>query len=549
MQKSKTLAAVLAGCSALMMLTGCSTTPTTSTASTEQTSQSTEAETDSESSETIAEADDPASKAIADRKAEAEKTGKYPKVVFSFYDWTGRPAGTDRIQEKINEITRDKLGLEVELIVLDSASYQKQVPLMLSSGEQIDLFNSCPIGYSTVVNSGYCLDLEEDDLIQTYGKGILDTINPDYIQACRVNGTLYGIPQMRDMAMGAGAYCIGKEYLDAIGFDYDSMYEDPDNKDIIYTDYDTIDNIFAQLHEHYPDKYVFAIGDNLVSQGSIIDLVGGDIFGVLTDPANSLKLEDCFTSDYFKELAQHMYKWNQEGYISKDALTDDTALSAKVKSGSYLAMMAQSKPSYHTQISGECGREMIVFQVGPDIMKSSAVTGILWHLNQACEDPVATMQLMNEFYTNPDLSNLIMWGEENKDYVVTEDGHITFPEGISAENSEWYHTMNWLLPNQYIAHIWEGDPLDLWTRMEAFNDNSVKSKALGFTFDNSEYATEYTALKNVYDEYCKQITYGFVDPDTGIADMEEKLKAAGLDDYIAAKQEALDKWASANGVQ
>lgn len=182
-------------------------------------------------------------------------------------------------------------------------------------------------------------------------------------------------------------------------------------------------------------------------------------------------------------------------------------------------------------------------------MKSSAVTGILWHLNQACEDPVATMQLMNEFYTNPDLSNLIMWGEENKDYVVTEDGHITFPEGISAENSEWYHTMNWLLPNQYIAHIWEGDPLDLWTRMEAFNDNSVKSKALGFTFDNSEYATEYTALKNVYDEYCKQITYGFVDPDTGIADMEEKLKAAGLDDYIAAKQEALDKWASANGVQ
>lgn len=45
------------------------------------------------------------------------------------------------------------------------------------------------------------------------------------------------------MAMGAGAYCIGQEYLDGIGFDYDSMYEDPENKDIIYTDYDTLDDI------------------------------------------------------------------------------------------------------------------------------------------------------------------------------------------------------------------------------------------------------------------------------------------------------------------
>ena len=181
-------------------------------------------------------------------------------------------------------------------------------------------------------------------------------------------------------------------------------------------------------------------------------------------------------------------------------------------------------------------------------MKSSAVTGILWHINQGCEDPVAAIQVMELLYTDPDVSNLIIWGEEGTEYVETPDGHITFAQGVNAENSEWYHTMNWLLPNQYIAHIWEGDSLDLWERMEEFNDNSVKSKALGFTFDNSEYATEYTALTNVYDEYIKQIMYGFVDPETGIAQMQEKLENAGPNDYIAAKQKALDDWAAANGV-
>ena len=133
--------------------------------------------------------------------------------------------------------------------------------------------------------------------------------------------------------------------------------------------------------------------------------------------------------------------------------------------------------------------------------------------------------------------------------MSTEDGHITFPEGVDANNSEYYHTMNWLLPNQFIAHIWEGDSLDLWERTEKFNETAPQSKALGFSFDNSEYASEYTALSNIYDEYKKQLMFGFLDPEVGIAEMMEKMEAAGLNEYIAAKQEALDAWAAENGVK
>ena len=69
-------------------------------------------------------------------------------------------------------------------------------------------------------------------------------------------------------------------------------------------------------------------------------------------------------------------------------------------------------------------------------MKSSAVTGILWHINQGCEDPVAAIQVMELLYTDPDVSNLIIWGEEGTEYVETPDGHITFAQGVNAENSE-----------------------------------------------------------------------------------------------------------------
>lgn len=551
--RKRLLSLILGAAMVMTMLAGCgSSSSDSATAPTEttETSDTTEAADTSDADatdETTAAGASLAEQAIAERKAEAEKTGVYPKVVFAFYTWTGEPAGTKRVQEKICEYTRETLGLDVELLVQDSASYAQNVRLMLSSGEQIDIFNSCPLGFTATVNDGYCYDLEEDELIQTYGSGILDTIKDTYVNGCRVSGTLYGLPDMRDMAISPATFLIGQEYLDGIGYDYESQYQD--GEQIVHCDFSDITDIFAQLHEKYPDKDVFAPGDNLINQGSKVDLLGRDNFGVLLDPANSLTVENLFTSDVFYDRCKMVYDWNQAGYISQDSLTDDTAISTRVKAGSCMSMMAAGKPGYKTQADGENGRSMILFQCEDNIMKSDCITNICWHINQGTEDPVAAMQLLNAMYTDPVLSNLIIWGEEDVDYVETEDGHIKFPDGVDANNAEYYHTMNWLMPNQFIAHIWEGDSLDLWDQMEEFNNSAPTSKALGFAFDNSEYAAEYAALTNIYDEYIKQLMFGFLDPDVGIPEMEQRMEAAGLNEYIAAKQKALDEWAAANGVE
>lgn len=551
--RKRLVSLILGAAMVTTMLAGCgSSSSDSATAPTEitESSDTTEAEDTSDvdtTDETTAAGASLAEQAIAERKAEAEKTGVYPKVVFAFYTWTGEPAGTKRVEEKICEYTRETLGLDVELLVQDSASYAQNVRLMLSSGEQIDIFNSCPLGFTATVNDGYCYDLEEDELIQTYGSGILDTINDTYVNGCRASGTLYGLPDMRDMAISPATFLIVQEYLDGIGYDYESQYQD--GEQIVHCDFSDITDIFAQLHEKYPDKYVFGPLDNLINQGSKVDLLGRDNFGVLLDPANSLTVENLFTSDVFYDRCKMAYEWNKAGYISQDSLTDDTAISTRVKAGNCMSLMAGGKPGYKTQADGENGRSMILFQCEDNIMKSDCITNICWHINQGTEDPVAAMQLLNAMYTDPVLSNLIIWGEEDVDYVKTEDGHIKFPDGVDANNAEYYHTMNWLMPNQFIAHIWEGDSLDLWDQMEEFNNSAPTSKALGFAFDNSEYAAEYAALKNIYDEYVKQLMFGFLDPDVGIPEMVERMEAAGLNEYIAAKQKALDEWAAANGVE
>jgi len=104
------------------------------------------------------------------------------------------------------------------------------------------------------------------------------------------------------------------------------------------------------------------------------------------------------------------------------------------------------------------------------------------------------------------------------------------------------------MPNQYLSTPWVGDPLDLGEKTLAFNKNAKKSLAMGFTFDNSEYSSEYTALTNKYNEMYKMVMFGFAeDPVAYTAEMNEAMNANGLQEYIAAKAEALAAWAAANG--
>ncbi|WP_081669897.1 ABC transporter substrate-binding protein [Butyrivibrio sp. AE3006] len=543
--KKRLMALLLTGVMTCGMLAGCGGGAAESTGADEAVEETADEAGEATESDGAAEAADSAEAdaAIQERK----DSGETPTVVIAYMNFAGSPAGIDRVASKLSEITEEKLGVKVELQIMDAASYSQNMNLMLASGEQVDLFNAVSVGFMPCVNKGYTLDLEEDDLIQKYGQGILSAFREDEINGCRVSGTLYGTPVKKDDAAGKFGISIPKALLDEIGFDYASLYKD--GEECIYTDFDTIEDILGKLHEAHPEKTTFYMDtSSVVSQCLAID-IPSDVFGVLLDPVNSLEVGDLFTSDQYKELCSRMYDWNQRGWISPDAITETTATTVQVKSGSLMAYKTATKPGIKQQESNLCGEEMIIFQLGPDFKGSSAYNTMPWCINQNTDDPVAAMQVLNLLYTDPEASTILCWGEEGKEWKETDDGHITYADGIDANSSEYFNNVNWEMPNQFIAKIWEGNELTIWDRMQDFNDNATASKAMGFTYDNSDYSAEYTALANVYSEYQSQLELGFLDPEVGIPELESRLKEAGLDDYIAAKQAALDEWAAANGVQ
>lgn len=165
-----------------------------------------------------------------------------------------------------------------------------------------------------------------------------------------------------------------------------------------------------------------------------------------------------------------------------------------------------------------------------------------WVITLNTVDKVAAMQYLNFMYASSEWNDLFCWGVEGTHYVVSDDGHYTFPEGVTSSTSGYCTNVTWIAPAQFKAGVWEGDDLDLWDRIDAFNNNAMVSNGSGFIFDTTPVSTQYTAVTNVYNEYQKSIEYGVLDPDTAIPEMNEKMKTAGLEDIIAEKQKQFDEF-------
>ncbi len=462
------------------------------------------------------------------------------KLVVSMMTWTGAPADTQAIQDAINAITVPELGIEVELQISDAATYSQNIRLALSGGEQIDIFTTIMAGYPTLSAQGYLIDLEENDLLQNFGAGIIEAVGMEFIDACRVGGVLYGLPNNRDMAQGRGCAAIGTEYLEGIGYEIPA---DQANNEIVKITLDELNEIYGKLHEQYPELEVYRPVALSMSQFSNVDSLGGSVFGVLTNYGAGLTVENLFESDYYRTYCERMYDYNQKGYISPDAATDTTAVTELVKAGTLMSYTTGGKPGIKMQETSLCGRPMTIFQTMDDYIASSAIASFPWAISLNTIDAEKTMTLMNAFFTNADLANILAWGIEGKHYQILENGLADFPEGVNASSSGWNHSMGWLLPNQFLTHVWNGNDPKLWDNIRTFNNEAKKSAACGFAFDSTACATELTAVQNAYEEYQKALEYGYVDPATGIAEMNNKLMSAGLQVIIDEKQAQLDAWA------
>ena len=438
----------------------------------------------------------------------------------------------ESVSAAFNELTLSQLNMKVNLMPLTFGTYTQQIQMILSSDDALDVFPYWGSNLGSYIDADYLVDMSE--YMDTYGQDLVSVIGEEDIACGSLNGFLGGVPNMHERT-NPMCFIMRTDLLEETGFTADDIKTAED-----------MTQIFAAVHEKHPDITVYGgsnssaypIGISL----SIVDPMGGGNFGVLPDNGQTTTVENWYESETFMDACKLVRSWYEAGYTSADFATCTDSGESLMRAGKLFCFTAPGKPNTKAGKDAQTGYDTTCVIVSPNVCYTQTTNGILYGISSNSEDPEKAMILLNWLYASKEANDLLNWGIEGRDYVVKDDGTLDYPEGVTADNVGYHQDYGWALMNQYCSYVWTGNDPDVWDQYQAIRDSAEVSKAYGFFFDSAPVVNEISALTAVSDEYLNSIGTGSVDPETAIAEFNQKLYDAGLQTVIDEKQAQLDAW-------
>ena len=165
--------------------------------------------------------------------------------------------------------------------------------------------------------------------------------------------------------------------------------------------------------------------------------------------------------------------------------------------------------------------------------------GSLQAVSANSKHPDKAVKFLEVLNTDPEVKNLLTYGIEGVHYEKTGDNSIALLDASSRYATDYY-----TLGNHFIMYTVDPQAKDLWEQYETFNDEAKPSVMVGFSFSNEKVKTEYASVMSVTAQYLPQLFTGSAaDVDQTVAEMNEKLYAAGLQKIIDEMQSQVNEWA------
>lgn len=468
--------------------------------------------------------------------------GEVTDINVMLMDLRGISENAQPVIDAMNAITEKTIGVRIHVTWAGTGDYATQLNLSISGNEQLDLAMIVPIeasSFTTLSSNGQLMDIT--GYMNNEGKETLDLVG-DYIGAYSIEGKIYGVPTYRNY--GSSVYLImRKDILEQVG-----MLEKAQN----LSSWTEAEEIFAAVAEQ-TDLAPIAGAKNVSYQGG--SLFGDDSFAnttsfdnlsdvlnvVYTDNEGNVSLLP--ENENFRKQMDRVRSWYEKGWVYKDSLVNTDHVDTLLKAGVAFCAIETSELGVETSKLEATGYDMLCVELVPNMIGSSYVNKFGLCVPVTAQEPEASVRWINELYTNPDLTNLLVWGIEGEDYVMV-NGEADYPEGKDA-SSVAYHTADFLYGNYFNAHPWAGNGADF--RQVALNalKNSPVSPYLGFAVDQSQLTNTIAAITSVVDKYKGTILCGAY-TDAEYDEFVAALKTAGVEEYLAAYQEQLKAWMEAN---
>ena len=539
--KRKVVAGMLTAVMAVSMLAGCGSSSSSSTGSTSGSAASS-------SKSSVSELED---------KYSEEDPYHLTFAYLEFYEQDD--AARDAVQDAINDYMIPKYHIEVELLPLQSADYQKKVQLMLSGGDALDVFPIQATYAASWINMGGVYDMNEF-MDTEEGMAIEDALGENLTYAGSMNNILYGFPANKEY-VELGGLCMRADICDELGITEEyGLEKNKDEYDGTIYNWSVAGEIFEKVKEAYPDMVPLYLNQSSqMNRFTHFDTLG-DNFGVIDweSDHDSTTVVNKYETDTYKNAVKMLADWYDKGYIYKDAQTDTSGSSTMMKAGNTFSYATTIKPGMLVEAEAANGMDCyaMYFGTGTEPTSNEGTRSVLFTGN-AClyntgiatnsEDPAMAFKFVSALYTDPTLMNLWQYGIEDVNYKKNDDGTIYYADGEDGSNYKYHQNTGWSMGNQMISYVWSdgSKTADYWDKLEAHNAWGDVSPTFGFNWDSTEHSTELTALSNAVNNYRAALETGSVGSakvDETLDSLNKALYDAGLQDVMDEKQAQLDKW-------
>lgn len=470
----------------------------------------------------------------------------YQKLVISTAG-NGQQKDNDLVEAEINKYLKEKINAEISLDWTDHATYGTKLPLMLQSGEQLDL---------VWLNAGYYLNnvtkkafTPLDDLLEKYGQDIVAQMPQILLDGVKYDGITYAMPVNKEYGVNY-AYYFKKDLADK----YDLDVANADTYDEMEAILKTIKENEPGIAPFYRHKGVvgFALKsseDQTVEEQLRYEEVNG-ISTIRIDNQTN-KIVNLYEIEPVINEYKTYQRWNELGYFNSDASTTSTGDQDALKAGKAWNVSTSGKPGVVEDLNSLLKTEMVKGPQSPVVCSGLATWGSLNAIPTSSADPERAMMLLNLLHTDEYLLNLFVNGIEGKHWVEVGESNgrkvVALPEGIETKNdSSYYPGVDWIIGNLYLQYLWDTDSPQKFENLKAQGESAIRPKSFGFIFQSDSVKTEIAALSNTIAEYGHPLYVGARDVDSTLEELNKKLYANGLQNVIDEAQRQYDEWLAKN---
>lgn len=459
-----------------------------------------------------------------DDKSDASTSGNGDTTNLVWYMIGTPQKDQDKVMEKVNEYTKDKIGVTIDLRMVDWGDYGQKMQVITSSGEPYDICFASD--YALNAQKGAYLEIT-DDLLNNNAKELKETINPLFLEGASINGKLYGIPANKEVGQQLG-WAYNAKIAKELGIDMTNVKTLED-----------LEPILEKVKKEKPElKMPMAAGSGFFPYMPYDYLLGENLpFGIALE-GDTTKIVNIYEQEDVKKTLQTLRRYYQKGLVHAQAATDTDPHDMKVEN--WFVRKEQYAPGAVESWSQNAGYEIGYNAMHSPLTINNSVTGSVMAISASSKNPEKAMEFLNLLNTDEYLRNLMDKGIEGEHYTSNDNGTIS-----KTDKSDLYSMPSWALGNVFNVKPWDTDPEDKIEQYKKFNEAAVASPTLGFYPDTTNVSTQIATLANVVQEFKAPLFTGSVDTDKYLNELNKKLKASGLDDVIDAIQKQYDEWMKA----